>query len=560
VADLVNPALGEFYTPRWLAELILDESGYDGAPGKRFLDPSCGPGVFLILAIERAKAYAKAHGEDSRATARRIVNDIHGFEVNPASAGAARENYVTALGEPGVDAPVLCVDAILRPPVCERFDYVIGNPPWVRWDHLPADYREATLPLWKRYGLFSLRGFQARLGGGKKDLSMLFTYAAADHYLKDGGTLGFLITQEVLKSKGAGEGFRRFRLGADGPPLGVQSVHDFVKMQPFKGVSNKTAAIFLKKGVETIYPVPYHLWQRGRDGKLQKQTLEARPLGSSQGPWLASQEDVSHMEGSNSYRAMLGANANPYGVFWLEVLKVLPGGLVEVRNMPELGRKPLRPVTAVIEAELVYPAVRGADLRRWNARPGVHVLLVQDPASRYGHAETLMQRKWPRALEYLERFREELLARALYRKYHREAGRPFYSQFNIAPETFSPFKVVWKRMSNDLSAAVVSQWEGPLGRKPLLPLETTAFVATATEEEAHYLCAVLNSQPVRSFVKSFSPAGRGFGTPFVIRQIRIPKYDGNNPLHRELARTSEALHKDGGAIAEAAIDAAVLSL
>ncbi len=171
-----------------------------------------------------------------------------------------------------------------------------------------------------------------------------------------------------------------------------------------------------------------------------------------------------------------------------------------------------------------------------------------------------MQQKWPRALAYLEQFREELLARALYRKYHREAGRPFYSQFNIAPETFSPFKVVWKRMSNDLSAAVVSQWEGPLGRKPLLPLETTAFVATATEQEAHYLCAVLNSEPVRSFVKSFSPAGRGFGTPFVIGQIRIPEYDGNNPLHYELVRTSEALHNEGGVVAESAINEAVLSL
>jgi hypothetical protein len=555
--------LGEFYTPRWLAELILDESGYDGAPGQRFLDPACGLGVFLVLAIERAKAYAKTHAEEPGAAARRIVNDIQGFELNPASAESARENYVTALGEQCENVPIRCFDAMLSPLVREPFDYVIGNPPWVRWDYLPREYREATLPLWKRYGLFSLKGFQARLGGGKKDLSMLFTYAVADHYLKDGGTLGFLITLEALKSKGAGEGFRRFRLGEDGPPLRVQSVHDFVKLRPFKGAVNKTAAVFLTKGEETVYPVPYFAWERDRNGTLRKQALTARPLGSDRGPWQTVREDteaLAFLEGSNPYHARLGANANPYGVFWLEVRRVLPGGLVEVRNLPEMGKKPIRPVTAVIEAELVYPAVRGSDLERWNARPGVHILVVQDPAARCGYAETLIRRKWPRILEYLEQFREELLARALYRKYHQEAGRPYYSQFNIAPETFSPFKVVWKRMSNDLSAAVISQWEGPLGRKLLLPLETTAFIDAETEQEAHYLCAVLNSGPVRSYVKSFSPAGRGFGTPFVVGQIRIPKYDGNNRLHRELAQASEALHNGRSFATEAEIAAAVRGL
>ena len=251
-----SPSYGEFYTPPWLARLILDESGYDGAPGRRFLDPSCGPGVFLVLAIERAKAYGKARGEAPGATARRIVRDIQGFDLNPHQskplAGITWRRWASRVSE----APVHCLDAILQPPACEKFDYVIGNPPWVRWDYLPREYREATLPLWKRYGLFSLTGYAARLGGGKKDLSMLFTYAAADYYLKDGGTLGFLITQEVFKSKGAGEGFRRFHLGEDGPPLRVQSVHDFVALRPFKTAANKTAAIFLTKGEETTYPVP----------------------------------------------------------------------------------------------------------------------------------------------------------------------------------------------------------------------------------------------------------------------------------------------------------------
>ena len=35
-----------------------------------------------------------------------------------------------------------------------KFDFVVGNPPWVRWGYLPEGYRDATLKLWKEYGLF----------------------------------------------------------------------------------------------------------------------------------------------------------------------------------------------------------------------------------------------------------------------------------------------------------------------------------------------------------------------------------------------------------------------
>ncbi len=557
--------LGEFYTPEWLARLILDESGYSGAPGQRLLDPSCGPGVFLVLAIERAKRYAAATGEPPRETARRIMAEIQGFELNSETAAIARTNYLAAMGGlrdevSGSKAPVRCIDAILQAKGREKFDFIVGNPPWVRWDYLPPDYREATLPLWKRYGLFSLKGFETRLGGGKKDLSMLFTYAAADRYLKDGGALAFVITQEVFKSKGAGEGFRRFRLGPNGPPLKVYCVHDFVKLQPFRNACNKTAAIILTKGEETVFPVPYYLWDRDEEGNLRKRELCAHPVGSLYGPWQTVAESPQPLAGANPYRAVLGANANPYGIFWLDVQGAPSGGLVAVRNLPELGKKDIQQVSATLEAEPIYPAVRGADLRRWAARPGVHVLLVQDPETRRGVCEEVMRRNWPRTFGYLEQFREELVSRALYRKYHEEGKHPFYSQFNISSATFAPFKVVWRRMSDDLSAAVISDWEGPLGRKMLVPLETTAFIGTQTAEEAHYLCTILNSRPVRAFVRSFSSAGRGFGTPFAIRQIRIPKFDAGDRLHGALAELSLSLHAGGSPRAEGEIDDLILRL
>ncbi|MCM8831360.1 MAG: hypothetical protein NC918_04140, partial [Candidatus Omnitrophica bacterium] len=119
----------------------------------------------------------------------------------------------------------------------------------------------------------------------------------------------------------------------------------------------------------------------------------------------------------------------------------------------------------------------------------------------------------------------------------------FYSQFNISEETFARYKVVWKRMTNDLIAAVISQFKTPFGFKNIIPFETTAFISTDNESEAHYLCAIINSNPVRDFIKSFSSAGRGFGTPSVMEHIGIPKFDPKNPLHLKLSEISKKCHQ-----------------
>jgi hypothetical protein len=49
VPQQVRHNLGEYYTPDWLAEFVLNEVGYDGNTLKRLLDPACGSGTFLVL-------------------------------------------------------------------------------------------------------------------------------------------------------------------------------------------------------------------------------------------------------------------------------------------------------------------------------------------------------------------------------------------------------------------------------------------------------------------------------------------------------------------------------
>ncbi|MBI3618931.1 hypothetical protein HY213_02760, partial [Candidatus Peregrinibacteria bacterium] len=70
-----------------------------------------------------------------------------------------------------------------------------------------------------------------------------------------------------------------------------------------------------------------------------------------------------------------------------------------------------------------------------------------------------------------------------------------------------------------------------------------ALIATDGEDESHFLCAIINSGKVRDFIKSYSSAGRGFGTPSVIQHVGIPKFDPKNELHVKLAGLSKELHE-----------------
>lgn len=666
----VRHKLGEYYTPDWLAELVLNEVGYDGNTLKRVLDPACGSGTFLVLAIQRAKEYGHAHKESTLEVAKRIKEGIWGFDLNPLAVIASRTNYLFALGNLANELeeweiPVYMADSVLLPekfgqltlgptgntrdthtsigifhvpsiwvqdkgflmrkaaPMVEemvghnfsveeamlrfkkeglvfppndivvsnfyreilkleqegrdgiwsrflknalapmtagKFDFVVGNPPWIRWDYLSQDYRNATLQLWKDYGLFSLKGYAQMLGGAKPDFSMLFVYASADYYLKDGAKLGFLITQEVFKSKGAGEGFRRFQLG-EKKYLKVLKAHDLVSIQPFEEAANKTAAIILKKGEKTEYPVPYVVWAKKKGvGKittdslldevlplLQKKNYIARPIGLNIGSWqtyLVETEGLLRIEGNNQYTARSGAYTSPYGVFWLSIGQVLSNGNLIINNMPEKGKRKIPNIKETIEPDLVYPTIRGSDIERWGATSKIFMLLVNDPNNPMsGYKEEVMKSSWPRTYSYLLRFKDFLVSQAAYKKYHEKQGNSFYSQFNIGSYTFAKHKVIWKQMSNDLMACVISQTKTPIGYKTVIPLHTTALIATDNESEAHYLCAIINSKSVRDFIKSFSSAGRGFGTPSVMGHIGIPKFDSKNGIHRNLADLSKKCHQ-----------------
>lgn len=442
-----------------------------------------------------------------------------------------------------------------------KFDYVIGNPPWIRWDFLSDDYRARTLKSWQKYGLFSLKGYATRLGGGKKDFSMLFTYACADNYLKDKGILGFVITIEVFKSKGAGEGFRKFILKNRKVPIKVLSMEDMVNLKPFQA-ANKTSIFCVQKGKKTTYPLPVIEWKRKKGvGRIKpewslndvltnttKKKLKAIPINPEKldSAWqTASSADLqiySQLKGNNPYRAYSGVYASPYGVFWLNVKDVRPDGKIVVENMHKRGKWQIKSVSQSIEPNLVFPAVCGKDLRKYGIASNFVLLVPQEPIKQKPYTADWMLQNTPLTYAYLKQFEKVLNTRASRALKELADKTEFYAILGVGKYTFSKYKIVWKQMGTKIAAVVLSNMKTNFGMKSIVSTHTTALFATVNRKEAHYLCAILNSEIVNNFIKSFSAAGRGFGTPSVMENIAIPKFKPNNRIHKKLAELSEKAH------------------
>lgn len=449
----------------------------------------------------------------------------------------------------------------------EHFDYIVGNPPWINWESLPQAYRDQSTPLWKKYGLFVHSGMDTILGKGKKDVSALMTYAVADRFLKTNGKLGFVITQSVWKTSGAGQGFRRFRIGENGSGLRVIHVDDLSRLQVFEGASTRTSVFIMQKGPPTRYPVPYTYWQKIAKGVgldydstleevlnlTRRLNFVAAPVnaGDSTSAWLTARQRalnaVQKILGRSEYQAHAGVTSWANGIYWLEKVSDRPDGLIVMRNLTEGAKRKIETITTELESTLLYPLVRGREVRRWVAQSTSRILMVQDPKTRRGYDEKFVQNNYPKTWGYLKRFETPLRERSGFKRYftRTEHGRvvetgPFYSMFNVGDYTFAKYKVIWPNMGNRIDAAVVTEHEG----KPIIPQHIISLLPLSNLDEAYYVASIINSTPFQFAAHSYSQSGgKSFGTPQILENIRVPTFDPSNQIHLNLAELSKRAHE-----------------
>ncbi|MFF0053966.1 Eco57I restriction-modification methylase domain-containing protein [Streptomyces microflavus] len=146
---------GEVFTRRWVVDLILDLVGYTSDKvlcDLKLVEPACGSGAFLGAVASRISASCRKYNRPI-GDARGAVRALDLLERNVHRSREVVEKHLVDDGWDAAEAQSVAEswiergDYLLQPEAVQHADYVVGNPPYIRLEDVPADrmavYRHA---------------------------------------------------------------------------------------------------------------------------------------------------------------------------------------------------------------------------------------------------------------------------------------------------------------------------------------------------------------------------------------------------------------------------------
>jgi hypothetical protein len=249
------------YTPRTIASLMVDEAfaPLKNKAAAKVLDPSCGAGIFLVLAFRRLVREAWKPGEErpkTKTIQEILYKQLRGFDISESALRlAALGLYITAIelnASPrppqalkfpgnlrnevlylfGSDEPQNSKAAFplgslgpeVSPDFNGSFDIVIGNPPWTRLrdekdedEDAQAERKSATDALNKEFTEIGRRVLKARglddlakrFQNPDKNPDLPFLWRATD-WAKPGGVIALAMPARLF-GRTSGKGFEAWR-------------------------------------------------------------------------------------------------------------------------------------------------------------------------------------------------------------------------------------------------------------------------------------------------------------------------------------------------------------
>ncbi|HEY3800505.1 MAG TPA: hypothetical protein VGL58_19305 [Caulobacteraceae bacterium] len=421
---------------------------------------------------------------------------------------------------------------------------ICGNPPWISWDGVLPEYRHALAIQWSGSSLITNKGWRAKVAAGKTDLSTLFVHRAAERHAAPRATLAFALPISVFQARHSSAGFRTFRAGPSRRYMPL-AVLDLTGAPVFADAANRpSVGIFQADGIPT-YPIKYGKLTASAAGAAEYAWQFAQPIdANSQGsPIVVVQPGEQALfagVGPSEYRARGGVNTGGANtILWLDVLDQ-SGELVRVQNIGASKRSTARQLKGEIEKSAVARLLLGRDIKRWRAVPSRNLFFLYDE-HRPKEAMPVQEaaKRYPRALDYIEKFKGELTSR---KEYHRWGGKgPFYELYRIGPYTFSPTKVVWQHTGfrGRMNIAVIEDSDARI-----IPDQKVIMLSFSDSDEAHYACAYMASRPVERILGKYLGID---ASTHVLDFVAMKRFDPANPLHRRLSTLSREAHRRAAA-------------
>lgn len=592
----IRHSIGAYFTPEWVAELLLENIESELTVNKKIIEPTCGSGVF-ILALARVLL---AGGETKHNLNEFLCHNFIGFELSPVSVLASELNWLrvflavcpmTALENDSITVPVYLRNCISQQggddgvdyfssglneydftspchDVCQAYhaglelspdaDLIVGNPPWINWETLDARFREAFAEQWPELGLFAQAGTSKAFS--KEDMSTFVLYFCAEHMLKAGGEIAFLMPQGIFQSAKNSRGFRQFHIKCSDTDLKVNHVLDFSSQSVFYQATTRAAIVSITKGKKTKFPVNYQkvekinalssLWFSAK--QVTYSDCLASPIDSSDeaSVWMifpeAMQATLRLLEGKPHYRARTGMfTGGANAVYYVEILEDKDESY-SVINLTERAKVKVEQTIFDIEKSALKPFARGRDVGFWRYESDDRRAVIfphEVDAAMAPIAEADYQHRFPFAFSYLSKHKALLLNRGgLTVLDHNSLSKGFYTLLRVGEYTFSEYKVVWKYICKEFTCCVLGPQHLLNGDdQPLVPQEKLMSISVASKKEAYFLCGYLSSLQIKAAVEARMVSTQI--SAHVIADIFIPAFDEDNSLHLGIAALCEQGHQ-----------------
>lgn len=234
-------ARGAIFTRIEVVDFILNLIGYAVSEPlhlQRILEPSFGEGDFLLPIVERLLTAWRKHGGNTSFAVTELAEAIQCVELHRETFFSTRKAVINRLENEGISTSVaseladqwLVQGDFLLEKQNACFDFVVGNPPYVRQELIPspllAEYRRRYQTMYDRADIY--------IPFIERSLSLL----------KQGGTFGFICADRWMKNRYGGPlrefVSRGFHLKAFVDMVDTKAFHSEVSAYPAITVISKT--------------------------------------------------------------------------------------------------------------------------------------------------------------------------------------------------------------------------------------------------------------------------------------------------------------------------------
>lgn len=663
--------LGEYYTPDWLCERIVNE--FEFKESDKILDPSCGSGSFLRAALHRIKKL------NPELKSEQLNEMIYGIDIHPLSVQIAKTTVLLALGKDITKAKkpvhinVILANTLLAPEgvhslfgsefemkidkmsyklntqvledvqlfdealeICEkladqtmnmknetievftnilqrqlksginkqisdsfyqiydgfkiakekgrdsiwkfivqnlykpyfykeRFNFVIGNPPWFTYSAIRNEEYQNTLnELAVKYNVKP----EKVANFPHLEIAAIFLAYCSSYFLKNGGKIAFVLPRSFFSAdhhdntrSGKAEGFK------------ISGIWDFQGINPLFRVPS--CAIFADKtnGKKAIPAAGID--GSGFTGKLKEHNcnLETAKALITETPvkWhyvkqggssaFSNVKTKASLE-ENPYKKLFrqGATIVPRSFYFVDINQEMPDDfedrIINIKTAETIkadAKKPWKDqeMKGKMESRFFFRTALAKSILPFTLyKPDIIVLPVMIKPDETGKKKThlysslelrregyLEAAKWFKTVENIW----DLLKTDKSSKMSSN-GRLDFQKGLTEQNLEARYLVLYNTSGKDANCAVIDRNELKL---EFITDHKNYLYSTDCNGEAHYLSAILNSSIPNERMKDFQTTGL-FGARDIhkkILDIYYPKFDENNDLHIKLAELSGAAHK-----------------